>query len=312
MTVPVGFTVGELEAVFSTSRTECRMGLVQLRAVSGGYNTTQSGVRKSTLGDAEYRRTPPAPPPPKSSSSGSAKKASALPRPRRGGGGGGGMETTVGDENVKKSTTVSPKSAPTTRHVDVDEDGKVKVKVNDENATDPGGGGGGGGLGRTPPSRSGTPASPYTPLLHQVDPTIVPRLLLLLLLLLPPPVVAARCDRGGGREGGGNWEVGERGAGVWAFERGVNVLAIRASDLAVVYDRTWDISGGRRPAEANAAATSLRDTFDAEANGELRRGGTKRWRWGAHFIVITTSGAWAMAPSTSKDGQMDDTAPLGR
>jgi len=57
-----GFTVGELEAVFSTSRAECRMGMVRLAAVGGGYNSAQSGARRVTLGDAEYRRRPPDPP----------------------------------------------------------------------------------------------------------------------------------------------------------------------------------------------------------------------------------------------------------
>jgi hypothetical protein len=68
-----------------------------------------------------------------------------------------------------------------------------------------------------------------------------------------------------------------------------------------VYDRTWDVSGGRRPAEAKAAAASLRDTFDEVARGELRRGGSKRQEWGAHFIAVTTAGAWVMAPG--KDGE---------
>jgi hypothetical protein len=66
---------------------------------------------------------------------------------------------------------------------------------------------------------------------------------------------------------------------------------------AVVYDRTWDVSGGRRPLEAAAAAVSLRETFES---GELRRGGGSRRRWGAHFVAVTTSGSWAMAPG--KDG----------
>ena len=57
-----GFTVGELEAVFSTSRAECRMGMVRLAAIGGGYNTATGGARRVTLGDAEYRRRPPDPP----------------------------------------------------------------------------------------------------------------------------------------------------------------------------------------------------------------------------------------------------------
>ena len=60
-----GFTVGELEAVFSTSRAECRMGMVRLAAFGGGYNSAQSGARRVTLGDAEYRRRPPDPPRPR-------------------------------------------------------------------------------------------------------------------------------------------------------------------------------------------------------------------------------------------------------
>ena len=54
-----GFTVGELESVFSTSRVEAKMGIVRLRATGGGYNTANSGARKGSLGDAEYRRNAP-------------------------------------------------------------------------------------------------------------------------------------------------------------------------------------------------------------------------------------------------------------
>ena len=53
-----GFTVGELEPVFGTARVECRMRLVQLRAVGGGYNTPAAGARRVALGDAERRRPP--------------------------------------------------------------------------------------------------------------------------------------------------------------------------------------------------------------------------------------------------------------
>ena len=48
-----GFTVGELEAVFSTSRVTCRMSVVQLRAVGGG--------RRRRAGRREARRPRPRP-----------------------------------------------------------------------------------------------------------------------------------------------------------------------------------------------------------------------------------------------------------
>jgi hypothetical protein len=53
-----GFTVGELEAVFSTSRADARMALVQLAALGGGYNAHNGGARRVTLGHAEFRRAP--------------------------------------------------------------------------------------------------------------------------------------------------------------------------------------------------------------------------------------------------------------
>ena len=54
-----GFTVGELEAVFSTSRVTCRMSVVQLRAVGGGHATPQGGARRVVLGHADRRRAAP-------------------------------------------------------------------------------------------------------------------------------------------------------------------------------------------------------------------------------------------------------------
>ena len=55
-----GFTVGELEAVFSTSRADARMALVQLAALGGGYNAHNGGARRVSLGHAEFRRAAPA------------------------------------------------------------------------------------------------------------------------------------------------------------------------------------------------------------------------------------------------------------
>ena len=88
----------------------------------------------------------------------------------------------------------------------------------------------------------------------------------------------------------GTWQPGVWAGGLWGAERGVNVIVIRASDLRVVFDKTWDTSGGRRVADAKAAAASLRDTF--AVGGDLGTEGPLRWRWGAHFLVLTTVGAW--------------------
>jgi hypothetical protein len=54
-------------------------------------------------------------------------------------------------------------------------------------------------------------------------------------------------------------------------------MVLRASDLAVVFDKTWDLSGGRRAAEARVAAASLRETFDPDFCGDLSRGSARRW-----------------------------------
>ena len=140
-------------------------------------------------------------------------------------------------------------------------------------------------------------------------------------------------------EPAGGFEVGERGVGPFGSGRGVNVLIMRASDLHVVFERTWDVSGGRKPAEARAASEALRAAFapkeknaknaavDDDENdenddddartpdrerrpsardrgelrpGELAPGSATRREWGAHFVAVTTAGAWAMA--AGKDG----------
>ena len=64
----------------------------------------------------------------------------------------------------------------------------------------------------------------------------------------------------------------------------------------------WRTTGpGTSPAgaarRARAACESLRHAFVA---GELRVGSSRRAKWGAHFVALTTAGAWAMAPG--KDG----------
>ena len=95
----------------------------------------------------------------------------------------------------------------------------------------------------------------------------------------------------------GSWEVDARGAGTFGADRGVNVTVIRASDLSVAHDETWDLSGGRRVVDAAAAAESLRRAF---ADGHLRHGSPRRARWGSHFVAVTTAGAWFASPG--KDG----------
>ena len=111
----------------------------------------------------------------------------------------------------------------------------------------------------------------------------------------------------------------ERGVGPFGPGRGVSVLIMRATDLHVVFERTWDVSGGRKPAEARAAAEALRAAFAPEpapaANdddekiddkidekddrrrdrgprpGELARGSATRREWGTHFVAVTTAAA---------------------
>ena len=277
-----GFTVGELESVFSTSRVEAKMGLVRLRATGGGYNTANSGARKGSLGDAEYRRNAPVV---------ASKKEKELAAKRE-------------RERVDKLDKLEKERAAANAAV---------AKENDAG----GGGGGGGGGGATPRSKAREMTSMlFSPgggdkqiVVHDTDSESDDD---------ADDADAARAAASSAAASssaakpfdahdeavdedmthGGAWKHGEKGAGAWASERGLNVLAVRASDLAVVYDRTWDLSGGRKPAEARFNAASMYHAFAAD--GALSAGSAARSKWGAHFVAVTTSGAWAMQPS--KDG----------
>ena len=215
-----GFTVGELEAVFSTSRVTCRMSVVQLRAVGGGHATPQGGARRVVLGHADRRRAAPG---------------------------------KTDDAKRDKDRTIEPVRASSALEGD-----------------DP----------PLPPSSS-----------PDVD------------VLGPSFDAEKEASREASREASdepptpGSWEVDARGAGTFGADRGVNVTVIRASDLSVAHDETWDLSGGRRAADAAAAADSLRRAF---ADGHLRRGSPRRARWGSHFVAVTTAGAWFASPG--KDG----------
>ena len=194
-----GFTVGELEAVFSTSRVTCRMSVVQLRAVGGGHATPQGGARRVVLGHADRRRAAPG---------------------------------KTDDAKRDKDRTIEPVRASSALEGD-----------------DP----------PLPPSSS--------PDVDVLGPSVD--------VLGPSFDAEKEASREASREASdepptpGSWEVDARGAGTFGADRGVNVTVIRASDLSVAHDETWDLSGGRRAADAAAAADSLRRAF---ADGHLRRG----------------------------------------
>ena len=245
-----GFTVGELEAVFSTSRADARMALVQLAALGGGYNAHNGGARRVSLGHAEFRRAP-AEREPREQTSPSAPSPSGSP------GYGGALLASPGA------------SIPTVAYADV---------VADADAF---------------PLDAAAASSPSTP-----RPGTSP--------IDTSAGLDGDASRGvsfakkieqSPRKSKGAWETSTRGVGPFGAERGVNVIVVRASDLSVAYDRTWDVSGGRRADAARAACESLRRAFTA---GELRVGSSRRAKWGAHFVALTTAGAWAMSPG--KDG----------
>jgi hypothetical protein len=249
-----GFTVGELEAVFSTSRADARMALVQLAALGGGYNAHNGGARRVTLGHAEFRRAPAETQTPHTQTSPNTASPSGSP-------------------GYGKELLASPgASIPTVAYSNV-------VADADSFPCD------------------AAASSPSTPRLgtSPIETSL-------------PGLEKARLSRGvsvsktstsnrTSRKSFGAWETSSRGVGPFGAERGVNVVVVRASDLSVAYDRTWDVSGGRRSDAARAACESLQRAFTA---GELRVGSGRRQKWGAHFVALTTAGAWAMSPG--KDG----------
>ena len=206
-----GFTVGELEAVFSTSRVTCRMSVVQLRAVGGGHATPQGGARRVVLGHADRRRAAP------------------------------GKTDDAKNAKRDKDRTIEPVRASSALEGD-----------------DP----------PLPPSSS--------PDVDVLGPSVD--------VLGPSFDAEKEASREASREASdepptpGSWEVDARGAGTFGADRGVNVTVIRASDLSVAHDETWDLSGGRRVADAAAAAVrsdapSRTATFGADRRDA--RGGAR-------------------------------------
>ena len=99
-----------------------------------------------------------------------------------------------------------------------------------------------------------------------------------------------------------------------------------------MFERTWDVSGGRKPSEAGAAARSLRAAFEPKVSatvgagieidggvsgvdggdsgarvdgsiesaeedpdaGALAPGSSRRHEWGSHIVAVTTAGGWTM------------------
>ena len=269
-----GFTVGELEAVFSTSRADARMALVQLAALGGGYNAHNGGARRVSLGHAEFRRAIAE----REHASASGTSPTATPRG-------------TGSPSSAAALAASPgASIPVVAYADV---------VAGEDADF-----------ETGASAPSTPTSGTSP----VDATRchVARMSRAETSQSSPALFASRASdpekpgvsragnvapRENARTAKGAWETATRGVGPFGAERGINVVVVRASDLSVAYDRTWDVSGGRRADAARAACESLRRAFTA---GELRVGSSRRAKWGAHFVALTTAGAWAMSPG--KDG----------
>ena len=271
-----GFTVGELEAVFSTSRAECRMGMVRLAAIGGGYNTLQSGARRVTLGDAEYRRAAPEKPDP--------------PKKTRG-----------GDKTPPKPPHKTPQREGKERDT---RDGEEKEK---------------GVGGDEEENVNGESGSGDSPSIRIPDDSNDP----------DDSDTSRRDGSPGGTSGSvhiGGFEVGERGVGPFGSGRGINVCVLRASDLHVVFERTWDVSGGRKPSEAGAAARSLRAAFEPKVSatvragieidggdsgsgvdgsiesaeedpdaGALAPGSSRRHEWGSHIVAVTTAGGWTMS-----------------
>ena len=270
-----GFTVGELEAVFSTSRAECRMGMVRLAAIGGGYNTLQSGARRVTLGDAEYRRAAPEKPDP--------------PKKTRG-----------GDKTPPKPPHKTPQREGKERDT---RDGEEKEK---------------GVGGDEEENVNGESGSSDSPSIRIPDDSNHP----------DDSDTSRRDGSPGGTSGSvhiGGFEVGERGVGPFGSGRGINVCVLRASDLHVVFERTWDVSGGRKPSEAGAAARSLRAAFEPKVSatvgaasrstgplaggvdgsiesaeedpdaGALAPGSSRRHEWGSHIVAVTTAGGWTMS-----------------
>ena len=243
------------------------MGLVQLRAVAGGYNTAHSGARRGTLGDAEYRRAPV----PKTSAGSTvgtaeAKAAGATEGTAMGttGGAGAGAEVNAAPCKV---LSAGLRTAETTAA-----------------GTGPEAGLGSGSGARDSPSgeteRGGVKAPPQVVWVHSAkddddhddddkatagvttsSPAVRPSdtdgdrdfnvrkvaveaVAAGLTGAADPAAPATDEDKEGTPRVPtcsdvpiapvGTWEVGERGAGAWAFERGVNVIVIRAADLAVV------------------------------------------------------------------------------
>lgn len=259
-----GFTVGELEAVFSTSRADARMALVQLAALGGGYNAHNGGARRVSLGHAEFRRATPAEREHASGASGSS--LTATPR--------GAGSPARGSAAVIEAASPGA-SIPTVAYADVVVGEKTDVASGAEVGA------------RSPSATSPVDGSPVACANENENTT-------------KHDQRPARCherDRPRITPPKGAWETTTRGVGPFGAERGVNVVVVRASDLSVAYDRTWDVSGGRRADAARAACESLRHAFVA---GELRAGSSRRAKWGAHFVALTTAGAWAMAPG--KDG----------
>ena len=259
-----GFTVGELEAVFSTSRADARMALVQLAALGGGYNAHNGGARRVSLGHAEFRRATPAEREHASGASGSS--LTATPR--------GAGSPARGSAAVIEAASPGA-SIPTVAYADVVVGEKTDVASGAE-------------VGARSPSATSPVDGSLVACANENENTT------------KHDQRPARCherDRPRITPPKGAWETTTRGVGPFGAERGVNVVVVRASDLSVAYDRTWDVSGGRRADAARAACESLRHAFVA---GELRAGSSRRAKWGAHFVALTTAGAWAMAPG--KDG----------
>ena len=265
-----GFTVGELEAVFSTSRADVIMSLVQLSAVGGGYSSGNGGARLVSLGHAEHKRivakdtatcssvTMPPSTPEITGAQGPTSSVDSLPVPSP-------MNTPGASIPTVAVNKLVPGLIPSSDDVD---DLFPETAPSTPLGTSP-------ANGPLPPQPKSGSFSGINGLNQAQN---------------SPPKVPPEQPLGA-------WETSNKGDRVFQSDRGVNIVVVSASDLQVVYDKTWDLSGGRRAETARAACSSFQKVF---TKGELRVGSTKRKKWGAHFVCVTTSGVWCMAPG--KDG----------
>ena len=285
-----GFTVGELEPVFSTSRADARMFLVQLGVCGGGYGSPNGGARVVSLGHAEFKRNVVATTKDAKDTTMDATKDATHSSKDTSGSPGTTPAVPAGDSTEVPSPSPTPKTPsaeiPT---VDVNEIVPGLIPSSDDAA--------GGDSNDSYSEDVFVSSSPCTPNGNSPA-TRVGNALETLRQNSNENTSPAKTQPNDPQVACGAWEAHTgRNAGVFSTDRGINVVVVTACDLRVVFDQTWDTSGGRRAETARLNCASLRDAF---TKGPLRVGSKTRTKWGTHFIAVTTSGAWAMA--RGKDG----------